>query len=120
MLKNSSQPGAVYDSVHKQVVLMLNGAPHCRRRRRLQATPTGCGFNLQMISKDGVRPTTAHHPPAARRSPFPERCCGLQGVTWGEPIPLDGQLGKDGYAAAGHAGLELTKGPHKGRLLFIG
>ena len=43
-----------------------------------------------------------------------------QGLTWGEPIPLDGQLGKDGYAAAGHAGLELTKGPHKGRLLFIG
>jgi hypothetical protein len=50
VLKNSSQPGAVYDSVRKQVVLNLNGAPHCLG----QATPTGCGFNLQMISKDGV------------------------------------------------------------------
>ena len=115
MLKNSSQPGAVYDSVHKQVVLMLNGAPHCRRRRRLQATPTGCGFNLQMISKDGVRDCP---PPLSPLSPTALFC--WQGVTWGEPIPLDGQLGKDGYAAAGHAGLELTKGPHKGRLLFIG
>ena len=118
MLKNSSQPGAVYDSVHKQVVLMLNGAPHCRRRRRLQATPTGCGFNLQMISKDGVRPPLAAFTTALRGPPTALLC--WQGVTWGEPIPLDGQLGKDGYAAAGHAGLELTKGPHKGRLLFIG
>ena len=71
MLKNSSQPGAVYDSVHKQVVLMLNGAPHCRRRRRLQATPTGCGFNLQMISKDGVRTQPLPTTPRSCRRSFP-------------------------------------------------
>jgi len=35
-------------------------------------------------------------------------------------VTLDGFLGEQGHAAAGHAGLELTQGPHKGRLLFIG
>ena len=91
VLKNSSQPGAVWDTVNKQVVLNLNGAPHCLG----DALTRGCGFNLQMISKDG-------------------------GVSWGQPVTLDGFLGKQGHAAAGHAGLELTQGEHKGRLLFIG
>ena len=88
ILRNASQPGAVWDTVNKQVVLNLNGAPHCLAETR------GCGFNLQMISKDGVN--------------------------WGPPVALDGFLGKQGNAAAGHAGLELTQGDHKGRLLFIG
>ena len=86
VLKNSSQPGAVWDTVNKQVVLNLNGAPHCLDEFR------GCGFNLQMTSADGQ--------------------------TWSPPVTLDGFLGKQGNA--GHAGLELTQGKHKGRLLFIG
>lgn len=88
VFKNASQPGAVWDTVHKQVVLNFNGAPHCLDQS------LGCGFNLQMTSKDGV--------------------------TWSPPVPLDGFLGDQGHAAVGHAGLELTHGAHQGRLLFIG
>jgi len=37
------------------------------------------------------------------------------------PTPIDQFLGDKGHAAAGpDPGLELTMGPHKGRLLFIG
>lgn len=64
VLKNSSQPGAVWDSVHRQVVLNLNGAPHCK------GDTTGCGFNLQMTSRDGL--------------------------TWSAPTALDGFLGAQG------------------------
>ena len=64
MLKNSSQPGAVWDSVHKQVVLNLNGAPHCLGNHHgdddsanvtnTSVGTTSCGFNLQMTSSDGL------------------------------------------------------------------
>jgi hypothetical protein len=90
--------GAVWDSVHKKVVLNLNGAPHCSSaRRRLggaSGRAEGCGFNLQMTSADGLQ--------------------------WSPPVAIDGFLGRQGHAAAGHAGLELKRGPHQGRLLFIG
>ena len=56
----------------------------------------GCGFNQQMISSD-------------------------DGKTWSSPTPIDQFLGDKGHAAAGPGrGIELTQGPHKNRLLFIG
>jgi hypothetical protein len=45
VIKNSSQPSPVYDSVRKQIVMNYNGAPHC--------ITNGCGFNMQMVSVDG-------------------------------------------------------------------
>ena len=56
----------------------------------------GCGFNQQMISSD-------------------------DGKTWSSPTPIDQFLGDTGHAAAGPGrGIELTQGPLKNRLLFIG
>ena len=100
VLKNASQPGAVWDSTHQKVVLNLNGAPHCLGAAAARDMGAGgadsCGFNLQMASTDGL--------------------------AWSAPVALDGFLGRQGHAANGHAGLELTAPgtPHKGRLLFIG
>ena len=46
----------VWDSVNKQVVLNLNGAPHCLHSGSSTdsrgAPKSSCGFNLQMVSKD--------------------------------------------------------------------
>lgn len=77
VLRNASQPGPVWDTVHQRVVLNLNGAPHCLA----VSDGGGCGFNLQMTSSDGLK--------------------------WSPPVALDRFLGSQGHAAAGHAGLEL-------------
>jgi sialidase-1 len=88
VIKNSSQPSPVYDTVRRQIVMNYNGAPHCMTN--------GCGFNMQMISVDG-------------------------GESWIAPTQLDQFLGDKGHSAAGPGvGLQLTHGPHAGRLLFIG
>jgi hypothetical protein len=95
VIKNASQPSPVYDTARSTVVMNFNGAPHCTVEE-LRSGSRGCGFNQAMIS------TT-------------------DGDSWGEPRGIDSMLGKAGHAAAGPGrGLQLTHGPHKGRLLFIG
>eukprot|EP01051_Picozoa_sp_SAG22_P013921 SAG22_NODE_1619_length_3970_cov_1.777577_2_plen_431_part_00 len=95
VLKNASQPSPVFDNTTGKIVMNANGAPHCLLDS-VGGSTGGCGFNIQLSSKDG-------------------------GVSWSAPTPIDRFLGP-GYdhAAAGHSGLQLFTGPHAGRLLFIG